>query len=62
MVEGDEESTRVRVELRLDGTDASEDGDHDRPFDCRVGPSMTVTREREYREEFDDGALYKGKL
>lgn len=45
------EEVRSRLAFRVDGDGAG---------GCRLGP-VTVTRERKYVKDFDDGLLYKGE-
>lgn len=57
--EEEKEISRLRVELRVD---SSGGGDQEEAAGAAVlGPTVTVTRERRYRDMFDDGLLYKGK-
>lgn len=43
------EESRARVEFRLDKKS------------CKLTSPLTITRERKYRQDFDDGLLYKGE-
>lgn len=58
----DKEMSRLRVEFRVDSTSGSSNDDGDTVEATAVlGPTVTVTRERRYRDTFDDGLLYKGE-
>lgn len=53
------EESRIRVEFRVEGTVG--EGGQGEPGG-KLGPTVVVTRERKYREGFDDGLLYKGEF
>lgn len=55
--EAEKERSRLRVEFRVDN---SSGGDNEEAA-AVLGPTVTVTRERQYRGTFDDGLLYKGE-
>lgn len=59
--EEQEEQSRTRVELRVEGVTAGDRGQGETDG-CVLGPTVTVTRERTYRFGFDDGLLYKGEF
>ncbi|CAN0441611.1 unnamed protein product, partial [Ectocarpus sp. 8 AP-2014] len=60
--DGGQECSRARVEVRVNGGgggggENGEQGTGGAP--ATLGPIVTVTRERKYRDDFDDGLLYK---
>lgn len=50
------EQSRARVEFRVKKVGVGDGGS------CVLGPTVAVTRERQYRHSFDDGLLYKGEF
>ncbi|CAB1103197.1 unnamed protein product [Ectocarpus sp. CCAP 1310/34] len=61
--DGGQECSRARVEVRVDGGGGGggeNGGQGTGGAAATLGPIVTVTRERRYRNDFDDGLLYKG--
>ncbi|CAN0364102.1 unnamed protein product [Ectocarpus sp. 12 AP-2014] len=61
--DGGQECSRARVEVRVDGGGGGggeNGGQGTGGTVATLGPIVTVTRERRYRDDFDDGLLYKG--
>lgn len=56
--ETEKEESRARVEFRIETAGEKRQNE----LTGKLGTALTVTRERKYRHEFDDGLLYKGKL
>lgn len=61
--EAEKEMSRLRVEFRVDSSYGGGGGGGDDKEEAAavLGPTVTVTRERQYRDTFDDGLLYKGE-
>lgn len=55
------ERSRLRVEFRVDSTSGGGGEEEEQEAAAVLGPTVTVTRERQYRDTFDDGLLYKGE-
>lgn len=64
--EAEAERSRLRLEFRVESASGSSSGgggggDKEEEAAAVLGPTVTVTRERQYRDSFDDGLLYKGE-